>query len=148
MRIYKTWIFPSWHYAIIFLTILSIAIPRASGKSLNVSVTSSEEFVLVEIVPQGPLGRTNKTLDNGQKSLMIVQQLMELFNGAFTITNDSGHFSIGFAFPSIEKIPVLIIDDNSDTILLYQRYAANTRYIVMGVQDPDKAVHLAESSRS
>ncbi len=128
----------------IFLTILSIAIPRASGKSLNVSVTSSEEFVLVEIVPQGPLERTDEMLDNDQKNLMIVQQLMELFNGIFTIINDPGYFSIRLTFPSIEKISVLIIDDNADAILLYQRYAANTRYIVIGERNPNKAVHQAE----
>ena len=40
----------------IFLTLLSIAIPLASGKSLNVFVTSSEKKVLVEIVPQGSFG--------------------------------------------------------------------------------------------
>ena len=83
----------------IFLTLLSVAIPQASGKSLNVFVTLSEEKVLVEIVPQGPLERTNEMLDNDQKSLSIVQQLMELFNGTFTIINDSGHYSIRLTFP-------------------------------------------------
>ena len=88
--------------------------------------------------------RTNEMLENDQKSLLIVQQLMELFNGTFTLINDPGHYSVRLTFPSIEKIPVLIIDDNPDAILLFQRYVSNTRYIVIGVRDPDKAVHLAE----
>jgi CheY-like chemotaxis protein len=128
----------------ILLTLLSVAIPQASGKSLNIFVTSSEKNVLVEIVPQGPLERANGMLEKGQKSLLIVQQLMELFSGTYTLVNDPGHFSIRLTFPSIEKIPVLLIDDNPDTILLIQRYVSNTRYIVVEVRDPNKAVHLAE----
>jgi len=128
----------------VFLTLLSVAIPQASGKSLHLFVTSNVEKSRVEIVLHGPLGITNKPLENSQKSLLIVQQLLELFSCTFTITNDSGDYSIRLTFPTMEKIPVLLIDDNPDTILLFQRYAANTRYVLMGVQEPDKAIHLAE----
>jgi CheY-like chemotaxis protein len=83
-------------------------------------------------------------LENSQKSLLIVQQLMELFNGTFTLLHESGYYSARLTFPSIEKIPVLLIDDNPDAILLFQRYASNTRYIVTGVRDPDRAVRLTE----
>jgi CheY-like chemotaxis protein len=69
---------------------------------------------------------------------------MDLFNGAFTLITDSGNDSIRLTFPSIEKIPALLIDDNPDTILLFQRYTSNTRYIITGVRDPDKAIHMAE----
>jgi len=128
----------------ILLTLISVATPLSSGKSLNIFVTSSEKKVLVEIVPQGLLERTNEILENSQKSLLIVRQLMELYNGTFTLLNDPGHYSVRLTFPSIEKIPVLIIDDNPDAILLFQRYGSNTRYSVTGVREPDKAVHLAE----
>jgi CheY-like chemotaxis protein len=128
----------------ILLTLLSVAIQRASGKSLNIFVTSSEKKVLVDIVSQGPQEQKNEVLENSQKSLLIVQQLMELFNGTFTLLHESGYYSARLTFPSIEKIPVLLIDDNPDAILLFQRYASNTRYIVTGVRDPDRAVRLTE----
>lgn len=128
----------------ILLTLLSVAIQRASGKSLNIFVTSSEKKVLVDIVSQGPQEQKNEVLENSQKSLLIVQQLMELFNGTFTLLHESGYYSARLTFPSIEKIPVLLIDDNPDAILLFQRYASNTRYIVTGVRDADRAVRLTE----
>jgi CheY-like chemotaxis protein len=128
----------------ILLTLLSVAVQRASGKSLNIFVTSSEKKVLVDIVSQGPQEQKNEVLENSQKSLLIVQQLMELFNGTFTLLHESGYYSARLTFPSIEKIPVLLIDDNPDAILLFQRYASNTRYIVTGVRDPDRAVRLTE----
>jgi CheY-like chemotaxis protein len=128
----------------ILLTLLSVAIPQVSGKRLNIFIASSEKKVMVEIVPQGPLEQTYEMLENGQKSLSIVQQLMELFNGTFSLSTESCRYSVRLTFPSIEKIPVLLIDDNPDTILLFQRYASTTRYIVTGVRDADKAAHLAE----
>ncbi len=128
----------------VLLTLLNVAIPQASGKSLHLFGTLNEGKTRVEIVLHGPLGITNKPFENGKKSLLIVQQLLELFNCAFTITNDSSDYTIRLAFPTIEKIPVLLIDDNPDTILLFQRYAANTRYVIMGVQDPEKTIPLAE----
>ena len=85
-------------------------------------------------------------LENDQKSLLIVQQILELFNGRLVIYSDTGRYSISLTFPTIEKIPVLLIDDNPDTILLFQRYAANTRYTVTGVRDPEKALHLVEGN--
>lgn len=128
----------------VLLTLLSVAIPQTNGKSLHLFVTLNEEKTRVEIMLHGPLEITNKPPENGQKSLLIVQQMLELLNCAFRITNDSGDYSIRLTFPTIEKIPVLLIDDNPDTILLFQRYTANTRYIIMGVQEPDKAIHLVE----
>ena len=128
----------------ILLTLLNGAIPLSSGKSLDIHVTSKEKLVLVEIISQEPLERTNEILESGKKSLAIVQQLMEMFNGTFTIINDPGHYSVRLTFPSIEKIPVLIIDDNPDAILLFRRYSANTRYTITGIREPDKAVHIAE----
>jgi CheY-like chemotaxis protein len=128
----------------ILLTLLNIAIPQAGGKSLNIFVTSSERKVSVEMAPQGPLERTNERLESDQKSMLIVQRLMKMFNGTFTLSHDPGYYSVKLTFPPIEKIPVLIIDDNPDAILLFQRYVFNTRYIVTGVREPEKAVHLAE----
>jgi CheY-like chemotaxis protein len=127
----------------IFLTLLNVAIPHASGKNLNIIVTLSDKKVLVEIVSQGLLERTNHLLEDSQKSLSIVHQLMDLFNGTFIFNNDMGNYAILLAFTPIEKIPALLIDDNPDTILLFQRYTSNTRYIISGVRDPDKALHMA-----
>jgi CheY-like chemotaxis protein len=69
---------------------------------------------------------------------------MEMFSGSFTLINESGYYTIKLSFPTLETIPVLIIDDNPDAILLFQRYTSNTRFRVTGVRDPGKAVHQAE----
>lgn len=43
-----------------------------------------------------------------------------------------------------EELPVLVIDDNADTLQLFQRYCAHTRYRVAGTREPLQAEELAE----
>jgi CheY-like chemotaxis protein len=128
----------------IFLTLLNDAIPQASGKSLNISVSASEKDVVVDIVGLKHEERENEVLETSQKNLSIVQQIMEMFSGSLMKVNQPGYDALRLTFPIFEKIPVLIIDDNPDAILLLQRYTSNTRFSVSGVRDPSKAVHQAE----
>ena len=43
-----------------------------------------------------------------------------------------------------ERLPVLVIDDNVDTLQLMQRYLSNSRYHFVGASDPEQALALAE----
>jgi CheY-like chemotaxis protein len=127
----------------VFLTLLSVAIPQSQGKSLNIFVTSSEKEVLVEIMPERSVEQTNEMTENSQKSLSVVKQLVQMFSGSFTLFNEANNFSIRLSFSSFVKTPILIIDDNPDAIMLFQRYVSDSHYIVTGVQEPDKAVQAA-----
>jgi CheY-like chemotaxis protein len=40
-------------------------------------------------------------------------------------------------------LPVLVIDDNADTLQLLRRYTAGTRYRLVGTRDPDQALGIA-----
>jgi two-component system chemotaxis sensor kinase CheA len=44
-------------------------------------------------------------------------------------------------------VPVVVIDDNPDSLQLFQRYAQGTPYQVTGIQDPTAALRLAEQTR-
>ena len=51
---------------------------------------------------------------------------------------------IRISVPAKERIPVLVIDDNADTLRLLERYLSNSRYRFLGTPDPAQAVDLAE----
>ena len=40
----------------------------------------------------------------------------------------------------LAQITVLALDDNGDTLQLFERYAANTRYRLVGLRDPEQAL--------
>jgi CheY-like chemotaxis protein len=53
-------------------------------------------------------------------------------------------FIIQLAWPTAEHLAVLVIEDNADTLRLFQRYLSGTRYPFIGASDPEQAVALAE----
>jgi CheY-like chemotaxis protein len=135
---------PSLALRHILLTLLNVLIPRARGKSVNISVYSTGKNLMIEIDSQDSSEQPAEVMDLSQKNLMVVNQITQLFGGSFTLLDNPGHFSARLAFPAIAKIPVLVIDDNPDSLLLLQRYASGTRYEVSGVHETDKAINLAE----
>jgi CheY-like chemotaxis protein len=51
--------------------------------------------------------------------------------------------------PAVAQVPVLVIDDNADTLQLLQRYTMGTRFRFMGSRDPEQALErAAEASPS
>jgi CheY-like chemotaxis protein len=50
------------------------------------------------------------------------------------------------AIPELEQLPVLVIEDNLDTLQLFRRYASGTRYRLITSADPEQALSLAEET--
>jgi len=62
-------------------------------------------------------------------------------------TADAGKpFHAHVILPTLEQLPVLVIDDNADALRLMQRYAAGTRYRVLGAQDWRGALDIARET--
>jgi CheY-like chemotaxis protein len=49
--------------------------------------------------------------------------------------------------PVAERTPVLVIDDNADTLRLLERYLANSRYRCVGLSDPQDVFLMVGRSR-
>jgi CheY-like chemotaxis protein len=83
------------------------------------------------------------------EELAAARQLAEVTGGSLAL--DAGGpgeaFAIMLRLPVAEQAPVLIVDDNADAHLLYQRFLAGTRFLAVGQRDPVQAVALAEQVR-
>jgi CheY-like chemotaxis protein len=49
--------------------------------------------------------------------------------------------------PTLESLPVLVVDDSADNIKLLQRYLGGTRYQLSSLREPEKALQLIEQSK-
>ena len=84
---------------------------------------------------------------NDTKRLKIARQLIELSLGTLETFRDGekqNTYTVRIAVPAEEQVPVLIIDDNADTLQLLQRYLSNSRYRFNGTADPQQALSLTE----
>ncbi|MDI7277276.1 MAG: response regulator, partial [Anaerolineae bacterium] len=77
-------------------------------------------------------------------SLELAHQLAALCKGQLAISNEGGVFLAALTIPATEQLPVLVIDDNADTLQLLRRYTADTRYRLITTQHPEHALALAE----
>lgn len=127
------------------LNLLSVAILRSSGGQVTISTELLPWEVKVEIRGAGSPSERWVVLDDQVASLDMAHQLTELCRCRLTIPESEDAFSATLAIPVLEQLPVLVIDDNVDTLQLLQRYTSGTRYRLVGTQDPEQALSLAES---
>jgi len=134
------------------LNLLSVAIHRVTGG--QVAISASALPLEVEIKVQGTYLRQGPqpVLDD-EASLDLARQLADLCRGRLEVARSGDRprqeggeeaFSATLTLPSFVQLPVLVIDDNADTLQLLQRYAVDTRYRLVTTRDPEQALSLAE----
>jgi CheY-like chemotaxis protein len=128
----------------ILLNLLSVAIHRASGSRVHISAKLLRWEVEIRVQCTQALLDPQPALDNEGASLDIAHRLANLCGGRLTISANEGDFAATLTIPALEQLPVLVIDDNADTLQLLQRYSAGTRYRLIGTQDPEQVLSLTE----
>ena len=128
------------------LNLLSVVIPRASGGHVHISARPLRWDVEIRVwcaeYPSGP----KPTLEDEAASLNIAGQLAALSGGTLVLSADARAFDARLALPALERLPVLVVDDNPDTLELLQHYAAGTRYRLITARDPEEALALVEQT--
>jgi CheY-like chemotaxis protein len=137
-----------------FLNLLTAAVHAVPGGSMRVTVGTDQRGVIVHVriadVRVADGHATSWPL-NGEviEHLMMARQFMDLFGGALeVIPVQSGEqsFAATLVLPVAQQVPVLMVDDNADTLRLLRRYLMGTRYHFVGTRDPEQVVIIAEES--
>jgi CheY-like chemotaxis protein len=128
----------------LLLNLLTVAMHRVPGG--GVSISARPLPFEVEILIQGakPSTAPLPTSENDAASLDMAQQLAGLCGSRLDLSDTAGGFRAQLMLPAREQLPVLVIDDNADTLQLLRRYAADTRYYLITTQDPEAAPGLAQ----
>jgi len=126
------------------LNLLMAATHAAAGGTVRLSVQPHppDIYMLVEAIAER--ARPDATTEVAE-NLEMARQFIHLFGGELEVlpTTAAGQvFVARLKVPATEQLPVLVIDDNGDTLRLIQRYLANTRYRFIGCPHPDLALDL------
>lgn len=127
----------------ILLNLLGVVVHQASDSRVSVSVRPLRWEVEVRVECNNPSSPTSISTKDAS-SLDVAHQLVDLCRCRLDVTHDDGIFSAALVLPAHEQLPVLAIDDNVDTLRMLQRYTSGTRYYLVGTQDPEKSLSLAE----
>ncbi len=125
----------------ILLNLLGVAMARAAGTHVTISAGAVRWLVEIRI-QAGPGHPAPLPADDDAAALTISRQLAEMCGGRILITDDARTFKAKLLLPALEQTPVLVVDDNADTLQLLQRYTAGTPFRVIATQSPDTALDL------
>lgn len=127
------------------LITFTIAIGLVPGGQVSV-LAAVDGKVHVDVIARGPAPVPEMSEDD-VKRLEMARQLVELSAGTLEIPGSGEEketYTIRIAVPAEAQMPVLVVDDNADTLQLLQRYLSNSRYRFNGTSDPQQALRLAE----
>jgi CheY-like chemotaxis protein len=132
------------------LNLVSIAIHAAASGTLaagdapvvRVLARWAAQEVCIDVCTEGTHNENWAVSTDDAASLDIAQRLANLCGGRLTLV-EASHFAATLTIPALEKVSVLAIDDNADTLQLLQRYMAGTRFHLVGTRDPEHAIDLA-----
>ncbi len=124
------------------LSLLSVAIPQAARGQVTFSARLSGWEVEFRIhCPAYPAG-PRTPLGDETASLNMAHHLAALCKGRLRLAADATAFDATLSVPAIERLPVLAVDDNADTLQLLQRYTLGTRYRLVATRDPAQVFDL------
>jgi CheY-like chemotaxis protein len=115
-----------------------------------------EVAIAAEALSQRKVARINVTAQqdippswnvNNAENLEMARKLIEISGGSLEVVSDiasKAPFTARVLLPTAEQIPVLVVDDNVDTLQLVQRYLSNSRYRFIGTSDPREVPALVE----
>lgn len=126
------------------LSLLSVAIRRSRGRQVDISVRPLGWEVQVQVQGANLTRGPDDLSDDDANSLSMARRLTDLCQASLTLSTEGGSLSTTLILPALEQLPVLVIDDNADTLQLMQRYASGTHYRLIGAQDPQQALDLAK----
>ena len=122
----------------ILLGVLSAGIHDAADRTVTLAARTGGGMVEIRVARPG--ASPNDAMDG----LEAVRQLVELCQGTVALSDSAGAWTALVTLPASDRIPVLAIDDNADTLQLLQRYTADTRYEMITTTDPAEGIELAE----
>jgi CheY-like chemotaxis protein len=124
------------------LNALTPAIRAASHGTVRISAQGDGcEITILVRVQRHPAHGTALSQDDVE-CLEMARDLLTLGGGALVVSLERA-FTVTITLPAAGQATVLVIDDNVDTLQLFQRYLSGTPYHFYGARDPEKAISLA-----
>lgn len=126
------------------LNIMTVAMECASGGILQVSLLERENFVVISFVPVCPEEQVTPGYETWQDALHLASELVELSHGKIQVASEGQPWQVEVTLPRLERIPVFVIDDNTDSLRLIERYLDGSPFRCLGISEPARALKTAE----
>jgi len=125
----------------ITLNLLTTAICTVPGGRVSlVSQLDNGQVMIRVTATANPQGKWHQPDHEG---LDMARRLAELFGGRLTSSQADNPLEAVAVLPLVDQIVVLAIEDNADTLKLWERYVQGTHFRLVGIREPGRAFSLA-----
>lgn len=127
----------------VLLTVLSVAIPRTAQSPITLSAKREQRDIAVSVISNAR--DEPSPLTASELAGLHTAEKLAIFYHAHLVVSQAAKTDIvaTLTLPQLAQVQVLVVDDNSDWIVLQQRYVAGTRYQVVGTSDSLQAARIA-----
>jgi CheY-like chemotaxis protein len=122
----------------IVLSLTTTAICSVPGGIVRLSCEKQGQQVMIRI--GGETGQTGTWEQPEGEGLHMARRLLELFDGKLSCSYQESTFTFEAALPSARQVVVLAVEDNVDTLQLWKRYLKGTRFYLVDIPDPTRAL--------
>jgi len=127
----------------IVLDLLTISIGAVPFGAVSVVADPVERGVVIGVTARAAEASGAVAID--EVALAIPRRLCELFQGQLEVSSCQGGTTTRVRVPVVEQICILAIEDNADTVQLWQRYVQDSPFHLVAVTEPREAVAMAAS---
>lgn len=135
----------------VLLNLLLAAMRAAPAGEIRLEVSfqpqgddSTPPEIHIEITAQGK--EANPANGSQEDLLTLARRLLALSGGRLELRSVEGQvFAVRAVMQTAEQVSVLFIDDNEDSLRLFQRYLEGSRFQFSGERDPYRALEAAEA---
>jgi CheY-like chemotaxis protein len=142
----------------VILNLLIAATHVAPGGQILLTAIQTGDHVRLDVQADCPPGlamqaalpetaEVTEFVDLAERLLALSGGMLERL-GCQEETGQPARLKIRAHLPTVEKAGVLFIDDNTDSLRLFERCLAGTRFQFIGARDPAGVLALAEDSRA
>jgi CheY-like chemotaxis protein/AraC-like DNA-binding protein len=125
------------------LTVLNWMIPLAHRSQLILTPSLREQSLILTAQIPGQSFPDDLSDSGIEAARLLIQRAGGSIEQAAGVQPDEPQpAEIRLILPTSAQITVLVIDDNPDTIQLFQRYVQGSRYTIVGLQRPTEAFRL------
>ena len=128
------------------LNVLTAVVRTVPGGSVQIDARYDQKKVYLGVLASRGRATPMALRKEIAEHIAVSRQLVEISGGMLETPDPQRPYAFiaTLVLPAVEQVPVLVIDDNTDTLQLFQRYLSASRYRFVGTPDPKQVLRLAK----
>jgi CheY-like chemotaxis protein len=124
--------------------LLTAAVHHSPGGRVTLSAAQAGGDVVIRVCGRPGAPSPSKAAPENRACLDLAARMAKLSRGELRVQESASGYLAELTLPPAGRHTVLVIDDNTDTLQLFRRYTAGSRYRLVTTREPERALELAQ----